>query len=185
MTRNGEVELAYEVFGPPTGTPLLLIMGNGCQLAMWPPDVLRMLVERGFMADDLVAARHPDRVRSATLQSVSPSTSIRLARPRLGTVLRTGRAMVKKSRNRDDEGEKWATVFRAAATPGAPGGRGALARGRPDLEGGPGHRRRDRGREVRAVSGHGSRPASTQWPRIMDEIEAVVARSDNVGHDPR
>jgi pimeloyl-ACP methyl ester carboxylesterase len=46
--RNGEVELAYETFGPPDGKPLLLIMGSGGQMVMWPADVLRMLVDRGF-----------------------------------------------------------------------------------------------------------------------------------------
>jgi pimeloyl-ACP methyl ester carboxylesterase len=175
--RNGDVEIAYERSGPPDGTPLLLIMGAGGQLVLWPDLVLRGLVERGFqvvrmdtrdtgesthlshlaelprkqrpgytlgdVADDaiavldavgwetahvlgasaggiisqLVASRHPDRVRSVTMQSVNPSTSLRLNRPRLATVLRMFAAAVGKSKNRDAEGEKWVKLTRAMRSP--------------------------------------------------------------------
>ncbi|MGH3756211.1 alpha/beta hydrolase [Actinophytocola sp.] len=178
--RNGEVEIAYEVFGPPTGTPLLLIMGSGGQLVMWPQVWCRALVERGFqvvrmdnrdtgpsthlgqydklprkqrpaytladMADDVIAvfdalgwsgghlmggslggmiaqvtaARHPDRVRSVTMQSVNPSSSILLSRPRPRTALRAFRAISGKPRDRDDYGEKWARLFSAVASPVLP-----------------------------------------------------------------
>ena len=178
--RNGEVEIAYEVLGPPTGRPLLLIQGSGCQMVMWPSEFLDGLADRGFqvvridnrdlglstyltqyddlprkqrpaytlgdMADDVVAvfdalgwsgghvmggsfgamvaqttaSRHPDRVLSATLQSLGPSTSMRLLRPRLRTVLRVAGAVRKKSRTRDEEGELWAKVFAAAANPVLP-----------------------------------------------------------------
>ena len=46
--RNGEVELAYEVFGPPTDHPLLLLTGAGAQMVMWPDDFCAALTERGF-----------------------------------------------------------------------------------------------------------------------------------------
>jgi pimeloyl-ACP methyl ester carboxylesterase len=290
--RNGEVEIAYETFGPSTGKPLLLIMGNGCQMVMWPQNVIQMLVERGYqvvrmdnrdiglsthltqydklprkqrpaypfgaMADDviavfdalgwsgghlyggslggliaqLVAARHPDRVRSVTMQSVSPSTSVRLARPKLGTVLRVGRAMLKKSRNRVDEGEKWATVYRTAASPVLPAdvahwreaGRISFDRGvyvqgigrhnsalfaegdrRPQLakitsptlvihgkKDGMCHWKAGRatadaipGAKFVLYPDMGHVPASTQWPAIMDEIDAVAARADAADLDPR
>ncbi|HEY7592138.1 MAG TPA: alpha/beta hydrolase [Actinophytocola sp.] len=175
--RSGELEIAYERIGPADGTPLLLLQGSGGQLVMWPDDVLRLLVDRGFqvvrmdnrdkglstrlswyddlprkerpaytlgaVADDviavldavgwdsahlmggsfggviaqLVAARHPHRVRSVTMQSVNPSRSLRLNRPKLRTVLRVFGVMSKDSKTRDDEGEKWAKVFRALANP--------------------------------------------------------------------
>jgi pimeloyl-ACP methyl ester carboxylesterase len=292
MARNGEVELAYEVFGPPTGTPLLLIMGSGGQMVMWPEEWCQALVDRGFqvvrmdnrdkglsthlsqydklprkqrpaytlsdMADDVVAVfdalgwssghlmggslgalvaqvtafRHPDRVRSATLQSLGPSQSIRVVRPRLRTALRVVRAVSGTSKNRDDEGEKWARAFSAMASPVLPGdvahwreaGRIAFDRGlnpkgdaRHFLAGLATGDRRSQLSEITcpivvihgkldgmvhwkagratadAIPGAkfvlypemGHVPASTQWPAIMDEIEAVVARSDNVGHDPR
>lgn len=290
--RNGEVEIAYETFGPPNGKPLLLIAGNGCQMVMWPQDVIQMLVERGYqvvrmdnrdiglsthltqydklprkqrpayafgdMADDviavfdalgwsgghlfggslggliaqLVAARHPDRTRSVTMMAVNPSTSLRLSRPKLGTVLRVGRAMVKKSRNRDDEGEKWAAVYRATASPVLPAdvapwreaGRICFDRGLY-VKGIGRHNAAlfaagDRSAQLAtitcpAVVIHGEKdgmchwkagratadaipgakwvlypdmghvPASTQWPRVMDEIDAVVARADAADYDPR
>ena len=42
--------LAIEVDdqGPPTGPPLLLIMGLGMQLIAWPEELVQLLVARGF-----------------------------------------------------------------------------------------------------------------------------------------
>jgi pimeloyl-ACP methyl ester carboxylesterase len=282
--RNGEVEIAYETFGPPDGEPLLLIMGSGGQMVMWPEDVLRMLVDRGFqvvrmdnrdlglsthlsqydklprkqrpaytmddLADDVIAvfdalgwssghlmggshggviaqmtaSRHPDRVRSVTMQSIGPSTSIRLLRPRLRTVLRVLLAMLGKPRDRDHYGEKWARLFSAAASPILPAdvahyreaGRIAFDRGlnpKGDLrQAAAGFAAGDRRAELAkitcpAVVLHGQKdgmchwkagratadaipgakfvlypemghvPASTQWPAVIDEIDAV-ARAD-------
>ncbi|WP_405494184.1 alpha/beta fold hydrolase [Nocardia sp. NBC_00511] len=45
---NGDVELAYEVFGPDTGRPLLLIMGLGMQMLLWNDDFCNDLVGKGF-----------------------------------------------------------------------------------------------------------------------------------------
>jgi pimeloyl-ACP methyl ester carboxylesterase len=45
---NGNVTLAYEVFGPNNGTPLLLIMGLGMQSLLWHEDFCRELAARGF-----------------------------------------------------------------------------------------------------------------------------------------
>ncbi|OBJ81807.1 alpha/beta fold hydrolase, partial [Mycobacterium sp. 1245852.3] len=45
---NGDVSLAYEVFGPSTGRPLLLLMGLGMQMLLWHNDFCRALVARGF-----------------------------------------------------------------------------------------------------------------------------------------
>lgn len=45
---NGEVEIAYETIGPPTGTPLLLVGGGATQMIHWPGEFCAALVERGF-----------------------------------------------------------------------------------------------------------------------------------------
>jgi pimeloyl-ACP methyl ester carboxylesterase len=43
------VEIAYETIGDPTGIPLLLIHGLGRQLVAWHPDLLKQLVDRGYL----------------------------------------------------------------------------------------------------------------------------------------
>jgi pimeloyl-ACP methyl ester carboxylesterase len=48
MAKNGDVSLAYEVFGPAIGKPLLLIMGGGVQMLLWHDDFCKELVRRGF-----------------------------------------------------------------------------------------------------------------------------------------
>ncbi|MGW4640452.1 alpha/beta fold hydrolase [Sphaerisporangium sp. NPDC004334] len=45
-TTNG-VEIAYEAFGPPTGRPLLLIMGLGSQLINWDVELCELFADRG------------------------------------------------------------------------------------------------------------------------------------------
>ncbi|MGY1608585.1 alpha/beta fold hydrolase [Geodermatophilus sp. SYSU D00700] len=47
-TRAGDVELAYETFGSPEDTPLLLVMGLATQMIGWPDDFCRMLADRGL-----------------------------------------------------------------------------------------------------------------------------------------
>lgn len=44
---NG-VSIEYEVDGPRDGEPMLLIMGLGAQLVVWPPDLVQMLTTAGF-----------------------------------------------------------------------------------------------------------------------------------------
>lgn len=46
--RVGEVELEYEVLGPPGGRPLLLIGGLGSQLVSWDDEFCGELVRRGY-----------------------------------------------------------------------------------------------------------------------------------------
>ena len=46
--RHGDIELAYEVFGPADGRPLLLLMGVGMQMLLWHEDFCGELVRRGF-----------------------------------------------------------------------------------------------------------------------------------------
>lgn len=44
---NG-IELEYETFGPDTAPPVLLIMGLGAQLTVWPTELCEALVARGY-----------------------------------------------------------------------------------------------------------------------------------------
>ncbi|HEX4816812.1 MAG TPA: alpha/beta hydrolase [Nonomuraea sp.] len=46
VAANG-IEIAYESFGPPSGRPLLLIMGLGTQLLHWDEEFCRLLVDQG------------------------------------------------------------------------------------------------------------------------------------------
>lgn len=48
IAKHGDISLAYEVFGPATGKPLLLIMGVGMQMLLWHDDFCRELVRQGF-----------------------------------------------------------------------------------------------------------------------------------------
>lgn len=46
--RNSDVTLTYEVLGPDSGRPLLLLMGLGMQMLIWHDDFCAELVDRGF-----------------------------------------------------------------------------------------------------------------------------------------
>ena len=46
--RIGEVKLAYETFGAPSGQPLLLVTGLGVQMLYWPDDFCAALADAGF-----------------------------------------------------------------------------------------------------------------------------------------
>jgi pimeloyl-ACP methyl ester carboxylesterase len=48
LTRNGDIEIAYETFGSAPGRPLLLIHGAGAPMLGWPEGFCAALVERGF-----------------------------------------------------------------------------------------------------------------------------------------
>lgn len=45
---HGDIEIAYEDWGNEAHPPLLLIMGLGAQMLLWPDDFCRQLVENGF-----------------------------------------------------------------------------------------------------------------------------------------
>jgi pimeloyl-ACP methyl ester carboxylesterase len=47
-TAPGQVELYYEDLGDPAGPPVLLIMGLGAQLPMWPDGFCAQLVDAGY-----------------------------------------------------------------------------------------------------------------------------------------
>jgi len=44
---NG-IELEYEVHGPATGEPVLLVMGLGAQMIVWPLEFVERLVDHGY-----------------------------------------------------------------------------------------------------------------------------------------
>src|SRR3954465_1961306 len=46
VSANG-IEIAYESFGDPTDTPVLLIMGLATQMLAWPEQLCRQLAARG------------------------------------------------------------------------------------------------------------------------------------------
>lgn len=48
VTRNGEVQIAYEVFGKPEDRPLLLISGLDGQMIGWPDGFCEALADAGF-----------------------------------------------------------------------------------------------------------------------------------------
>jgi len=48
VARHADVEISYELLGPPDQEPLLLVMGLGMQRIGWPDDFCEGLVERGF-----------------------------------------------------------------------------------------------------------------------------------------
>ncbi|MEV6600586.1 alpha/beta hydrolase [Actinoplanes sp. NPDC051346] len=48
VARNGAVEIAYEVFGPADGEPLLLVSATEAQMVMYPRDLCAALVGAGF-----------------------------------------------------------------------------------------------------------------------------------------
>jgi pimeloyl-ACP methyl ester carboxylesterase len=70
--RNADVSLAYEVFGPETGRPLLLIMGAGMQMLLWHEDFCRELVRHGFQVvrmdnRDVGLSTHLEQLRAPSL----------------------------------------------------------------------------------------------------------------------
>jgi pimeloyl-ACP methyl ester carboxylesterase len=46
--RANGIALEYEVFGDRSAPPLLLVMGLGAQLTLWPMELVEALVDRGF-----------------------------------------------------------------------------------------------------------------------------------------
>ena len=48
LARVGELELAYETFGEPGNSPVLMIMGVGAQMVNWPDGFCEELASRGF-----------------------------------------------------------------------------------------------------------------------------------------
>ncbi len=77
------IELFYEDLGDPAGVPVLLIMGVGAQLPMWPDGFCELLVERGMR---VIRFDHRDIGLSTKLHGVKADGSVyaRVARYALG-----------------------------------------------------------------------------------------------------
>jgi pimeloyl-ACP methyl ester carboxylesterase len=50
--RAGEIEIAYETFGSPGDSPLVLIMGLGMKMLGWREELCLMLAERARRSYD-------------------------------------------------------------------------------------------------------------------------------------
>ncbi len=48
LARVGELEIAYDEFGPEDGEPMLMVMGLAAQMIAWHEDFCALLGERGF-----------------------------------------------------------------------------------------------------------------------------------------
>ena len=79
----GDVELYYEELGDPADPAVLLIMGVGAQLPMWPDAFCAMLVERGYR---VIRYDHRDIGLSTKLtgQRANGSVYARVARYAVG-----------------------------------------------------------------------------------------------------
>jgi pimeloyl-ACP methyl ester carboxylesterase len=76
----GGIEITYETLGPPSGRPLLLIMGLGGQMIWWDDDFCEELVTAGFFVirfDNRDSGRSQDIARPAR----ALRTALRLTRP--------------------------------------------------------------------------------------------------------
>lgn len=80
LTRNGQVEIAYETFGRPGGAPLLLIMGLDFQMVWWPDGFCQALAERGFQV-----ARFDNCDTGLSTHFVSPPRQRRSTAPDRGS----------------------------------------------------------------------------------------------------
>jgi pimeloyl-ACP methyl ester carboxylesterase len=69
IARVGELELAYESFGDPTDPPVLLIMGLGSQMILWPDELCADLAARGYF---VIRFDNRDVGRSTVLSDSAP-----------------------------------------------------------------------------------------------------------------
>ncbi len=77
FARVGEIELCWQRFGDADAPPLLLIMGLGAQMILWPDGFCELLAERGF---GVIRFDNRDAGRSTVLDGAdSPTISEALA----------------------------------------------------------------------------------------------------------
>jgi pimeloyl-ACP methyl ester carboxylesterase len=72
-TPEGAVELYYEDLGDPAGPPVLLIMGLGAQLPMWPDGFCAQLVDAGYR---VIRFDHRDTGLSAKMHGMRAEGSV-------------------------------------------------------------------------------------------------------------
>ena len=73
----GEIELCWQRFGEPDAPPLLMIMGLGAQMILWPDGLCQLLADRGF---GVIRFDNRDAGRSTVLTDAgAPSISQALA----------------------------------------------------------------------------------------------------------
>lgn len=75
-TRNGDVEIAYELVGDAQGSPMLLVSGAYMQMIEWPEEVLAALAARGFQVArfdnrDSGRSTHCDKLPKYTLREMA------------------------------------------------------------------------------------------------------------------
>ena len=75
---DGSVELYYEELGDPAGPAVLLIMGLGAQLPMWPDGFCARLVDRGYR---VIRFDHRDTGLSAKMHGLPPHPVSRRGTP--------------------------------------------------------------------------------------------------------
>lgn len=73
--RVGEIELCWQEFGDPADPPLLMVMGLGAQMILWPDELCELLASRGFR---VIRFDNRDSGRSTILDGAGPA-SIRAA----------------------------------------------------------------------------------------------------------
>lgn len=78
--RVGEIELAYETFGRPDDAPVVLVMGLGGQMLLWPDVFCRALVDHGlfvvrFDNRDVGLSTHLDGVIAPELPDLAARTA--------------------------------------------------------------------------------------------------------------
>jgi pimeloyl-ACP methyl ester carboxylesterase len=84
--RVGDVEIAYETFGDPADTPLLLVMGLATQMIGWPDDFCRDLAGSGlfvvrFDNRDIGLSTHLDAAGAPDLLAVMGGDTSSVAYP--------------------------------------------------------------------------------------------------------
>ena len=82
---GGAIKLCYETFGSENDPPMLLIMGLGGQMILWPDDFCAQLADRGFY---VVRFDNRDIGRSTRIHG-KPPTPAQLLRRRIDPVLYT------------------------------------------------------------------------------------------------
>ncbi|MFI1912383.1 alpha/beta fold hydrolase [Nocardia sp. NPDC020380] len=103
---HGDVQLAYEVFGPGSGRPLLLIMGLGMQMLVWHDDFCNDLVRQGFQ---VVRMDNRDAGLSSHLEHLgAPALFDMIVRPRRAARYSLGDMAADVFAVMDDMG--WGTV---------------------------------------------------------------------------